>query len=647
MYGVLLRKTKKKTFWLEYSLFVLAAVVVILAYFCLFTPIRVEILLAGPPQRNLATEADCPYPEQMQLFYAPVDGGYSEKRSQHFRMTPDQAEYSFIVGNYKLIDSLKAGLRLRFDPMMYGGDFFLREIVIHQPGYRTVRINHDTGFQYLRPVNDIDSLQMDDQGLVIHSTGCDPQLEILLTPRDISFDYGFLFRIAAGTVVVASLLYLLLFWGGLAEYGLVPCLMSFALALIFAMAALNQGVIHSDEIVHLRAGQYYEQHWAPPEICAPDTKKSYSVFGVSRLDSFEISYFFAGKFARLLSWFTIDDLHANRYFNVFLFLILVLLSGRYATMRLLVMSLLISPQVWYLYSYCNSDAFALTVITLVAYQAVAGQSMTNRFLTARLDNASEKIQAVLVCLLFALLLFLKPNYYVFIIFLGLFFLYRLWTGYYEQTGLVLRRVVIIALVAAALFGVRWGMDVHLNGFHRSAKRQECRIQRAEHFFNPATPLAKRYPFLRLKERQVPLRDLFEKHNWGFKTFVHSFGVYFITPLADLGLFKFFMAALAGFGLFIIGSICLHRQWRHLILLGMVLFCSALLIALSLWNSWVASFQAQGRYLFPILTMTAILVAEMRSYLNRKLLCGFVLLFFGVSAYSFIFVGMRQLLAGGA
>lgn len=636
---------RRKCSLAEYGFFVFFAVAVMLSYFCLFTPISVEIDLYQAPHRDMTIAASCPYPDMMQLFYASQNGTYGEKKSQHWKIKAAQTTYQFIVGNYKIADSLKFGHRLRFDPLMYGGDFYLRQIVIHQPGYLPIRISRDNGFKLLQPLHDIGSMELREQGMIIHSTGCDPQLEMLLDSDVVTFDFAFLAKVVAATVTVSSLLYFLLFlFTSEGAFSLVPGLMAFVLALIFAMAALNSGIIHPDEVVHLRAGHYYEHHWIPPRICAPETMDSYSVFGVSRLDSFEISYLFAGKFARFLNLFSIDDLHRIRYFNVLLFLLFALMCGKFVEMRLMGLSLLVSPQIWYLYSYCNSDAFALSVITLLGYQVIAEKSMTNRFLIDPIRNRSAKLKAVAVCLLFSLLLFLKLNYYIFILFLGLILLYRLFSGYYSDTSLVLRRVMVIALVAAALFGLRWGLDVGLNGLHRNVKRQECREQRAGHMFNPATPLAQRYPFLRMKERQIPLRDLFEKHNWGFKSFVHFFGVYYFTPQADIGFFKFFMAALTGFGLFIIGSICLHRQWSHLVLLLIVLSCSSLLVALSLWNSWIASFQAQGRYLFPVLTMTAVLVAEMRSYVNRKILCGFVLLFFFVSVYSFVFVGMRQLLA---
>jgi hypothetical protein len=59
---------------------------------------------------------------------------------------------------------------------------------------------------------------------------------------------------------------------------------------------------------------------------------------------------------------------------------------------------------------------------------------------------------------------------------------------------------------------------------------------------------------------------------------------------------------------------------------------------SAYLSWTYAFQAQGRYLFPILPMIATLVATNPKLFNEKILFVLLLAAFAASVYSFVFVG---------
>jgi len=68
-----------------------------------------------------------------------------------------------------------------------------------------------------------------------------------------------------------------------------------------------------------------------------------------------------------------------------------------------------------------------------------------------------------------------------------------------------------------------------------------------------------------------------------------------------------------------------------------------LIAASLWQSWTVSFQAQGRYLAPILPMLGVLLYHLQPAIAGRLpgrvFDGLVLALFALGVYSFIFVGL--------
>ena len=106
------------------------------------------------------------------------------------------------------------------------------------------------------------------------------------------------------------------------DFEYVPFCMACVLALILAMACLSKKNNHPDEFVHVRAAAYYHDHWIPPKVCASGTEHTYSSHGISRLNTHEIFYFFAGKFSRLLSFVSMDDEYLKcRLLNVLLFFV--------------------------------------------------------------------------------------------------------------------------------------------------------------------------------------------------------------------------------------------------------------------------------------------------------------------------------------
>jgi len=630
----------------EIALFIAIFFFLPLTYYYFLSPITVELTLQSPPEYDdlLQDLIKCPSNTNViQIFFARKNQGYTEDNSRKERIDADTTFYRFAVKKNKAIDSLKIGRKLRLDPMVYPGTIYLTKFAVKQTGYKSFVLNSKNRFDLLKPVNGIEKMKYTPNGVIIYSPGCDPQLEIKIKPENINFDYLFILKLVIAAFLIGPAIYILL--GSIkkeSEFIYAPYLLVFILALIFSTSSISK-LLHLDEVVHVHAGVYYEDHWLPPEICAPETKHTYSDAGVSRLDNFEVAYFFAGKFSKLLTVLDIDEFPRFRLFNVFLFSILLLLSIKHIEYRILTVPLLISPQIWYLFTYFNSDAFSLFIIIVISYQVIAENSMTNLYLTSYEEDKNKIIRPLLVGLLFSFLLLIKLNYYVFIVFLFLVFILKLGMKEYQYPKKVIQRVGVIILISTAVFGVRWGIDISRNGINRNEKRMECRIKLAKPFLNPKTPLEKRYPFQRLKDRNFTINQLFEKYNWGWKTFLNSFGVYFILPRADLGYYRFIMVVMLFFTIYLSTSILIRFNIDQILLLIIVGFCSLLLIALSLWNSWTASFQAQGRYLFPIFIMTAHLLHESLSILNKKIINFIILMMFCLSVYSYLYIGMLQII----
>jgi hypothetical protein len=105
-----------------------------------------------------------------------------------------------------------------------------------------------------------------------------------------------------------------------------------------------------------------------------------------------------------------------------------------------------------------------------------------------------------------------------------------------------------------------------------------------------------------------------------------------------------LALYLAFGLYAIVSIIRTRERKAMVQLAIVLVCSFLTVLVSVLLSWIYAFQPQGRYLFPMIGMLAILVYSNRAHLNNLIVHAFIVGSFLLSVYSFIFWGIKNLIA---
>jgi hypothetical protein len=228
-----------------------------------------------------------------------------------------------------------------------------------------------------------------------------------------------------------------------------------AVALAFAMAtvsAINQVPTRwagpPDEYLHRAAAHYYLDHWLPPKVGDPATVDSYSrEYGLSYVNDTDFVYLFAGKFAALIASVVPNHDLGFRLFNVLLLAIVAALCGMRPAAFLIFSPLLLSPQIWYIFSYFNGDAFALFLAVLIAYQIAEPGSLFNRQLDSpgTLRNFSG---AIALGLLVGLLALSKRNYFTFLAFIpAAAFLLRL-----GRLSALL--VAAFAIVAAGAF-LKW------------------------------------------------------------------------------------------------------------------------------------------------------------------------------------------------
>ena len=448
---------------------------------------------------------------------------------------------------------------------------------------------------------------------------------------------------------------------GFTPYAVFKYCLGAAIVLVVLMASISNYDRHPDEANHLSAAIFYENHFFPPEIGDPAVRDSYSVWGVSYLNYHWAEYFFAGKFIFFISPLIQDPNMSARFFNVFLLCLLASLflyrSRESNTEFIIPCFLLISPQVWYVFSYSNNDAFALFASLLLAYQIAYPKSFLCEFLESE-RFSSRLIGGLLFGGLVGLLSVCKPNYWVFILFAALWLLFN-----FPLNALTLKKYALIASIALMVFAFRIGLDFYVNGetnfvgatyinyFFRGVETKQSKLlayqeEIADFEYKPSTiqqDPSLSNPTVKLKSKGTPAAEMFSKWRWHTFSFESFVGVYgYMNLWASEWYYKTMFLLYLLFGFYLAAKVVVSKNRAAIKQLTVVIFCCLLSIFLSFYLSWNYALQAQGRYIFPAIGMIGIFVYSNRKILHNTLTNVFLLVAFLLSAYSFIFIGLTRI-----
>lgn len=139
-----------------------------------------------------------------------------------------------------------------------------------------------------------------------------------------------------------------------------------------------------DEIDSVYAVQYYFNHLFSPDVRELPAE-AFSLYGVTRLSELNLYYILAAAIAR---WFSFE--WATRFLGVLLLTILLGFGiSKMEKNRYLLCVLLLTPQVWYLYSYCTSDAWDFFIAVFILYQLSDQESMLQKLVKKGLVETSD------------------------------------------------------------------------------------------------------------------------------------------------------------------------------------------------------------------------------------------------------------------
>jgi hypothetical protein len=470
----------------------------------------------------------------------------------------------------------------------------------------------------------------------------------------------------------------------------------FVLAWLLAalMAALSATNAHPDEIFHLGAGRYYLDHWLPPRMTEAELLPSLSKYGYTYLGEVDISYFFAGKLARLLSFAVPGETLCFRAFNLALFGALV---ARYAARREAfspLVVLLLTPQVWYVFSYFNNDAFPLFLSLLLVDQLFGARARVGAALSEAWSAASLRRLAATGVLL-GLLALTKSNYLPVLGFVGFV---AMWRGFGLAAAViavagaavklalsrgfvslppraasamlaggaaallalvaarllrspplrgVLARAALVAIAAIAVVAPPLAYDRAVNGpsNEKNGALSVIAEAHADPAYRPSNAAnAESFFGLHLRDKGVTLAQvLLPPWSWATKSWKSFAGWYgYMTIKSPNAYYLALFAVDALLAATIAAALLLRGAPGDRWLLGIVAGFGAGTIAISLYHSWVNDFQAQGRYLFPALALAAIPFTRGAPLAGARVVRGFVAIAFALSVFSFGYVGLMRI-----
>lgn len=570
------------------------------------------------------------------IYWADSQEPFSENRSSKIYLHPDKTEYSLRIGNIAGIEKIRIDTSDRRPATLV-----ISHVRISQPGYETLVFDSENDFKQFQVGGGIRDIFINENGLQVLPDTNDPQLFLDIPQRVYTRPY---LALSVGYISILILvgLVLLLFDVGTTNFEFVPYLIFFVLALTTTMAVITKNNRHPDEYVHVAAAQYYRDHVAPPQIGSEVIKDSYSVYGFSRLHTGEIAYLVAGTYLRLLEPFHINKYQAARSFNLLLLFILFVLTLKREAFRIFMLPVLISPQVWYVFSYFNSDAFALFITLLACYVVVNPQSIFHKYIDNGLES-QDWVYLFISAALFACLLLTKKNFYFFILFLFLYFIWAVIFKVFKIDRAAFIRIGFVVITGIGLFLTYWGADYLVNNFDRQQKLEMAQEKYAREEFKPNTPIEQKHSSLSMKDRGVSLREIVVNKRCLQTIFNSSFGKYGYTSItASNGYYEFLLINVILMTVLVGSSIVMRGGLSTTILLGIVVFVSALLILVVVLRSWSIDFQPQGRYLLPVIGMIAVLLHHSHRIIPRSLFNLLLGSMYLSAVYNFVSVGLTEI-----
>lgn len=407
--------------------------------------------------------------------------------------------------------------------------------------------------------------------------------------------------------------------------------------LILFMAAFSKTYGHPDEDVTRHAIDYYLKYWGLPDFNTKEAANSFSNYGSTRLGEKTIYYFLAGK----IGWILKNIFHISVYyraFNVLLYFILFMMFLKFGKKcPWMVVGLVFSPQLLYIFSYATSDAWDYFLGYLLVFNILNNESRFNKALN------SEKIWRyldgiVLEGIGFGLLFLGKRNSYI--VFLLCFFilLFRLLENK-EYRKKLLQGYCCVVAVFVVIIGARYALDYVVYNGNKGEQISEIGEESIGDAEKESIAAG-----LKLKEQGVSLHEMISERGFFEKSYKSFCGFYGWMEY-ESGYFYYLLV----FALYLkILSIHIKANWQYKEKIKIVQYIvmwviSGCLLAFAVYHSWTQDFQPQGRYLLPIILPIMSVSCFVKGKENSTKQLQYIYMLALISGYSFIKYGILNLI----
>lgn len=409
-----------------------------------------------------------------------------------------------------------------------------------------------------------------------------------------------------------------------------------AVLLCFYIGSRSPFWLNPDEYEVRAAVRYYKTNWLPPDLRSDEIADAFAVYGTSRHSEFNTFYFWAGKIGQFFK----DAALQSRWLNMGVFAVMAAIVVKYCKKYFaLLFVLLLTPQLWFIYSYTTSDALDFFWGFLCIFQLMKEDSTLNQVLEGKFSK--KKIPGyLLLALLFVNMFWAKISFYPILLFVFLILLIRLFEKQGEERKVLFRKYLILVGLTFAIFAVRYMItDFRYYGFDKYGVYNEVMELRATYEYKPSTPPQEQAGSIYLYNKGVPLSLFFGEMRFNqdlFNTFAGFFGNY------NFGMANWYYYAMAGLYIALFGCLIYElvkmknkRKWLEF---AAVLVCIAAQYLLVFINGYFIDFQPQGRYMLPALLYVAYLVYTCKESRKNKairlILCATCIL----SLYAYLTVG---------
>jgi hypothetical protein len=555
------------------------------------------------------------------------------------RIYPHITNYRFTARNFRHRQKFSISLITEEKPIR------LRRIAIHQPGSPKVQL---TGNRLLESISSIGDavVRLDEQGDVVimaHRAGPGAHGAELTFSNEPPWSKWIFFAWIISRAATVWIVLLFLLDLGMRNFAALTRSTSYVrtlfaipaaivCALILSLALTSAFNAHPDEVWHTAATSYFLFDHYPATHPTTQSAESLSFYGSSYLATGDICYPIVARWTSLLSTFTdlpFDQLQLDRLLSVTSFAVLIWFLSRRPNQGMLV-SFLVTPQLWYIFSYANNDWFGVVVATCLILFLNSSRLNFHRF--AITGSVISLIRLFPMAILLILLYFSKPNYWV----CAILCLYepaiRLLR---KNSGWSSRLRTVGFCVGLALLSV--GSVFLKNSFaHETIRRAGLSVSPpADRGAAESIELGKRKTQTeKLFERHISLWNMLTKRQWiwlSCRSFFGDFG--WMRFHLSLTYYYFAIGAFAALVTSALISCRIEPNFRPVVLFVSLIF--AVNTGSAIAYSWLFDLQPQGRYLFPSLLAFGWALSRLYSWQKSRIAWSAVFFMSLLGIYSFV------------